>query len=134
MPPCTDCGHELPKDALVCPACKTPTRRGRKRWLRIGAPLVFAPPLLYLLWVGVLGADFIAKKSQRFGFDERLIYMECCLGALIVEVAALWFLNRVLRRSFDLLTVSATLLALVSIPLAIVFFMEVFVIGLRGWR
>lgn len=132
MLPCPNCAHELLEVALVCPACKTHTLRGRKRWLLIGAALVLAPALIYLVWVGILGADFLENKAQHFGFDERLLYMECCFAGVIVELAAMWFLNRVLRRPFNLLTLGAAFLALVSIPLAISFFVEIFVIGLGG--
>ncbi|MGA8224376.1 MAG: hypothetical protein WB780_22210 [Candidatus Acidiferrales bacterium] len=135
MPLCPSCAQEFREGALACPGCKTPTLRGRKRWLLIGTALVLAPALVYLLWIGILGADFLEKKAQRFSFDERLLYMECCLAGAIVELAALWFLNRVLRRPFHLfLTLGAAILALVSIPLAISFFVEIFVIGLRGWH
>jgi len=111
MPPCTGCSLQVTEGALVCPACKAPTYRGRKRSFLIGTALAFGPGLFYLLWVGVLGLHFLAKKALLFGIDERLVYMEYCFGGVIVEIAALWFLDRTLRRPIDLLTVSATLLA-----------------------
>jgi hypothetical protein len=134
MPPCTGCAIEVAEDTLVCPSCRTPTHIGRKKSLRIGAALVLAPALFYFLWVGILGADFLAKKARHLGIDDRLVYMECCLAGAIVEFAALWFLNRVLRRPFNLLTVCAALLAMVSIPFVIFLFVEIILIGLSGWN
>ena len=94
---------------------QTPTHRGRKRSFLIRAAPVLAPGLFYLLCVGVLGLDFVAKKAPFFGIDERLVYMEYCFGGVIVEIAALWLLRPdSLRRPIDLLTIGAALLAIVS--------------------
>lgn len=112
----------------MCAGCKTPTRRGRKRALVIGAALVLGPVLLYLLWIVVLGVDFIEKKARDLGFDERLIYMESCFGCIILEIVALWFLNRTVRWPIDLLSIGAGLLAILSILLAL--FMFVIIVGI----
>jgi hypothetical protein len=133
MPSCTGCVLEVAEGALVCPACKRPTHRGRRRSLLVGAALVLAPALFYLLWTAVLGADFLAKKSPLFGVDERLVYMLSCFASVILEVVGLWFLDRALRLPVDLLTIGAAFLAIVSIPLAIFLLVQIIQIGLRGW-
>jgi len=133
MPPCTGCTQEIAEGALVCPTCKKPTYDGRKRSLLIGAAMVLAPALLYLLWARVLGADFLAKQPFLFGIDGRLVFMLSCFGGVVVEVVALWFLDRTLRRPVDSLTLGAAFLAIVSIPLAIFLFVQIIVTGMRGW-
>lgn len=133
MPACTGCVLQVAEGTLVCPACKTATHRGRKRSFLIGAALVLAPVLVYYLWIAVLGLDFVAKKAPLFGIDERVVYIEYCLGAGIIQIVALWFLDRTVRRPIDLLTIGAALLGIVSILLALFMFVMSLVLPMAGW-
>jgi hypothetical protein len=126
MPSCSTCALPISVGSSLCPACEGTTKKRRKSLL-IGAALVFAPGLFYLLWVGLLGLDFVANRAPLFGIDERMVYMECCFGGVIVEIVALWFLNRNVRWRFDLLTIGTALLAILSILQ--VLFMFVVLVG-----
>jgi hypothetical protein len=133
MPSCTGCVLQVAEVALVCPACKAPTRRGRKRWLLIGAALALAPVVFYSLWIVALGSDFVAKKAPFYGIDERVVYVNFCLIGGFMEIVALWFLDRTVRRPIDLLTIGAALFGILSILATLFLFGLCLVLPLAGW-